>query len=78
MGERKPPFVPEYIPGYIKWLASALAPISSIWSLKPPPSVCSYRYEARETMLWIVGIVGFLLLLDALRRLEVFNLSSLS
>ena len=35
------------------------------------------KYEARETMLWIVGIVGFLLLADALRRLEFFNLLSL-
>lgn len=34
------------------------------------------KYEARETMLWTVGIVGFLLLSDALRRLEVFNLFS--
>lgn len=29
------------------------------------------KHEARETMLWTVGIVGFLLLADALRRLEV-------
>ncbi len=34
------------------------------------------KYEARETMLWTVGIVGFLLLGDALRRLEVFGLLS--
>lgn len=34
------------------------------------------KQEARETMLWIVGIVGFLLLADALGRLEVFNLLS--
>lgn len=34
------------------------------------------KYEARETMLWIIGIVGFLLLADALKRLEVFNLFS--
>ena len=34
------------------------------------------KYEARETMLWIVGIVGFLLLADALNRLEVFDLLS--
>lgn len=32
------------------------------------------QYEARETMLWIVGIVGFLLLSDALRRLGVVDL----
>ena len=31
------------------------------------------KYEARETMLWTVGIIGFLLLGDALRRLEVFS-----
>ena len=31
------------------------------------------KYEARETMLWTVGIVGFLLLADALNRLEVFG-----
>lgn len=35
------------------------------------------KYEARETMLWIIGIVGFLLVADALSRLEVFNLLSL-
>lgn len=29
------------------------------------------KHEARETMLWTVGIVGFLLLADALRRLEL-------
>lgn len=34
------------------------------------------KHEARETMLWIIGIVGFLLLADALRRLEVSNLLS--
>ena len=34
------------------------------------------KHGARETMLWIVGSVGFLLLADALRRLEVFNLFS--
>lgn len=32
------------------------------------------KYEARETMLWVIGIVGFLLLADALNRLEVFSL----
>lgn len=31
------------------------------------------KHEARETMLWIVGIVGFLLLADALSRLGIFN-----
>ncbi len=31
------------------------------------------KYEARETMLWIVGIVGFLLVGDALSQLGVFN-----
>ncbi len=34
------------------------------------------KYEARETMLWIVGIVGFLLVSDALNRLKVFALFS--
>lgn len=32
--------------------------------------------EARETMLWIVGIVGFLLLADALRYFNFFGLVS--
>ena len=32
------------------------------------------KYETRETMLWIVGIVGFMLLGDALNKLEVFSL----
>lgn len=32
------------------------------------------KYEARETMLWIVGIVGVLLLADALNRSGVFGL----
>ncbi len=34
------------------------------------------KHGARETMLWIIGSVGFLLMADALRRLEVFNLFS--
>lgn len=34
------------------------------------------QHEVRETMLWIVGIVGFLLLADALRYFEFFGLVS--
>lgn len=32
------------------------------------------QHEARETLLWIVGIVGFLLLADALRHFGPFGL----
>lgn len=32
------------------------------------------QHEARETMLWIVGIVGYLLLADALRYFDFFGL----